>query len=61
MIHAICPKHKPNKDVLGGRTVDIPGSREASRIALNMALTQNRNDERDLREKCKHKESGCSC
>lgn len=31
--------------------MDIPGSREASRIALNMALTQNRNDERDLREK----------
>jgi len=31
--------------------VEISGSREASRVALNIALTQNRNEERALREK----------
>jgi hypothetical protein len=30
--------------------VEFPGSREASRIALNMALTQNRDEERILKE-----------
>ncbi len=31
--------------------MEISGSREASRVALNIALTQNRNEERALREK----------
>lgn len=30
--------------------MEFPGSREASRIALNMALTQNRDEERILKE-----------
>jgi hypothetical protein len=30
--------------------LELPGSREASRIALNMALTQNRDEEKRLKE-----------
>ncbi|MGI6527251.1 MAG: HutP family protein [Caldicoprobacterales bacterium] len=30
--------------------MELPGSREASRIALNMALTQNRDEEKRLKE-----------
>ena len=30
--------------------MDVPGSKEASRVALNMALTQNREDEKKLKD-----------